>query len=401
MLNTHITHKKYLVAIMAVLICGKVAAQSPASIDLGGFDLFPSLKAEFGHDDNVIRSRDSEIESWKSTISPEFVLVNSYGLNEIQAGYRLERGNYFSSQVDNYTDHLFNLNGSFEFDVRNRLNILAVYKDDHDDRGTAFTIGQGDILNKPDQYKSTRVDATYSYGALTSKGRIDVNVGYGTTDYDINTPLYRSRDRNTTTLGGTFYYNVMPATDVTFDVIYNDIDYDFALDATAPLDSEEVRTLVGVEWDTTAKTTGYFKIGHRQKEFDDGSRANFSGLDWRVGVTWNPRTYSTVDFTTFTNTNETNGVGDFIDTQTYQFTWDHEWLDRVSTTFKALYSEDEYTGANATRIDDNITGIFTVNYAARRFVVIQAGYTFDSRNSNQNLIDFDRNIVSLTVNVTL
>ena len=395
------TRKKCLSALVASLICSQSAAQSPASIDVGGFDLYPSLKGEFGHDDNVIRSRDSEIESWKSTISPEFILVNSYGLNEIQAGYRLERGNYFSSQVDNYTDHLFNFSGAFEFDVRNRLNILAVYKDDHDDRGTAFTMGQGDILNKPDQYKSTQVDATYSYGALTSKGRIDVNVGYGTTDYDINTPIYRSRDRNTTSLAGTFYYNVMPATDLTLDVIYKDIDYDFALDATAPLDSEEVRTLVGVEWDTTAKTTGYFKIGHRQKDFDDGSRANFSGLDWLVGVTWNPRTYSTIDFTTFTTTNETNGVGDFIDTQTYELTWDHEWLDRVSTTFKALYSEDEYTGSNATRIDDNITGIFTVNYVARRFVVIQAGYTYDSRGSTQNLFDFDRNIVSLTVNVTL
>ena len=162
-----------------------------------------------------------------------------------------------------------------------------------------------------------------------------------------------------------------------------------------------MRTLVGVEWDTTAKTTGYFKIGHRQKDFDNGSRANFSGLDWLIGVTWNPRTYSTIDFTTFTTTNETNGVGDFIDTQTYELTWDHEWLDRVSTTFKALYSEDEYTGSNATRIDDNVTGIFTVNYAARRFMVIQAGYTRDSRGSTQNLFDFDRNIVSLTVNVTL
>ncbi|WP_334050122.1 outer membrane beta-barrel protein [Alteromonas gracilis] len=393
--------KKCLVTVLSAIVCGKTIAQTPASIELGGFDLYPSLKAEFGHDDNVLRDDDSEVESWKSTIAPEFILVNSFGLNTIQAGYRLERGNYFSSQADSYTDHLFNLAGNFELNVRHRVSFEAVYKDDHDERGTAFTIGQGDIIDTPDQYKSSKVDVTYSYGALTTKGRIDLTAGYLTTDYDIDTPLYRSRDRSTNSLGGTFYYQIMPATDLTFDVIYNNIDYDFALDPTTPLDSEEVRALVGVEWDTTAKTTGYFKIGHRQKEFDDGSREDFSGLDWRIGVTWSPRTYSTVDFTTFTNTNETNGVGDFIDTQTYQLSWDHEWLDRLSTTVKASYSEDEYTGSNASRVDDNITTMFTVNYVARRYMVVQAGFTHDRRNSNEDIIDFDRNIVSLTVNITL
>ena len=225
--------------------------------------------------------------------------------------------------------------------------------------------------------------------------------GYSSVDYDINTDLYRTRDRKTNTLAGTFFYNIMPATDLTLDVIYNDIDYDFAIDPTAPLDSEEVRTLVGVEWDTTAKTSGYVKIGHRQKEFDDGDRADFSGLDWLIGVTWNPRTYSTLDFTTFTTTNETNGEGDFIDRQTYQLTWDHKWQDRVSTSFEAIYSEDEYTGANSTRVDDNTTISFFVNYTARRYLMFNAGYTFDQRNSNQNVIDFNRNVVSVGLTVTL
>lgn len=393
--------KKCLVTVISAIVCGKAIAQTPASIDVGGFDLYPSLNAEFGHDDNVIRSNDSEIESWKSTIAPELILVNSYGLNEVQVGYRLERGDYFSSNVDDYTDHLFNALGKFEFNVRNRLEVLAIYTDEHDERGTNFSIGRGELLESPDTYKSYKFDATYSYGALTSTGRLDLNVGYSDTDYDINTPIYRSRDRDTTTLGGTFYYNVMPATDMTFDIIYNDINYDFALDPTAPLDSEELRLLVGVEWDTTAKTTGYIKVGHRQKEFDAGNREDFSGLDWKVGVIWTPRTYSTVDFSTYANTSETNGEGDFIDTQTFQVKWDHEWLDRVSTTVNLTYSQDDYTGANSTRVDDNTTATFSINYQAQRYLAFQAGYTFDQRDSNQNVIDFDRNIVTFTVDVTL
>lgn len=394
-------YKKSLIIATGLLVSLFSFAQTPASIDMGGFDLYPSLDSTFGHDDNLLRSDDSEVESWMSVISPELILVNSYGLNEFQVGYRLERGDYFSSQADDYTDHLLNASANLEFDVRNRLEILAIYMDDHDERGTNFTIGRGSSIETPDQFKQSRIDATYSYGAPTATGRLDLRVGYSSVDYDINTDLYRTRDRKTNTLAGTFFYNFLPATDLTLDVIYNDIDYEFALDSTAPLDSEEVRMLVGVEWDTTAKTSGYVKIGHRRKEFDNGDRADFSGLDWLIGVTWNPRTYSTLDFTTFTTTNETNGEGDFIDRQTYQLTWDHKWQDRVSTSFEVTFSEDEYTGANSTRIDDNTTISFFVNYTARRYLMFNAGYTFDQRDSNQNVIDFSRNVVSVGLTLTL
>jgi len=388
-------------AITSSFVSYDASAQQAASMDLGGFELFPAVQLSLFHDNNVIRSNDDEIDSWASAVIPEFILVNSYGLNEIQFGYRLSRADYFTSTNDDYTDHLLFSDIALDFNVRNRMNITAEYEYGHDDRGTGFSIGSGELLSSPDTYKYSNLSATYSYGALTSKGRIDFTLGYSGKDYDIDTDIYRTRDRSTVNMAGTFYYNIMPATDLTLDVIYNNINYDFAIDPTSPLDSEEVRTLVGVEWDTTAKTTGYFKVGHRRKEFDDGSRDNFSGLDWRIGVTWSPRTYSTVDFTTFTNTNETNGVGDFIDTQTYRVTWDHEWLERVSTTLRASYSEDEYTGSGATRIDDNTTASFFLNYQARRYMQVQLGVTHDRRNSNQVSIDFDRNILSLSLNITL
>tara|TARA_R110002153_G_scaffold119661_4_gene264739 strand:+ start:9079 stop:10269 length:1191 start_codon:yes stop_codon:yes gene_type:complete len=389
------------IALSSTFYGGTLVAQEAASIDVGGFDLFPSVQLDVLHDSNVIRSNDDEIDSWATTIAPEFILVNSYGLNEVQAGYRLTKGDYFSSKEDDYLDHFLFADVSLDFDVRNRLNVFAEYEDGHDDRGTGFSIGSGELLSSPDTYKYSNVSGTYSYGVLTSKGRVDFTLGYSGKDYDLDTDIYRTRDRNTVNVASTFYYNIMPATDLTLDIIYNNINYDFAIDPTSPLDSKEVRTLIGVEWDTSAKTTGYFKVGHRQKEFDDNTREDFSGLDWRVGVTWNPKTYSTIDFTTFTNTNETNGVGDFIDTHTYRLTWDHEWLDRISTTFRASYSKDEYTGSGATRVDDNTAATFAVNYQAQRYMVIAAGFTHDRRNSNQDAIDFDRNIVSLTLNVTL
>ena len=235
---------------------------------------------------------------------------------------------------------------------------------------------------------------------MTSKGRIDVTAGISIVDYDINTDNYRSRDRDTVNVGATFYYNVMPATDITFDVIFNDIEYDFALDADTPLDSEETRILVGAEWESTAQTTGYVKVGNRKKDFADPTRESFSGLDWQVGVVWTPKTYSTVEISTFTNTSETNGEGNFIDTETFQLTWNHQWLERVSSTFRTGYTVDTYTGGTD-RKDENISLGASLNYQMERYVLVQLGYDFEQRNSNRDQIDFDRNLLTLSVSITL
>lgn len=393
--------KFYLAAVAAAIVVGGEAhAQQAGSVELGGFELFPSVGVGLTHDSNITRSDTNEIESWKSTIVPEFLLVNNYGLDQYQIGYRMTRADYFSSQQDSFTDHLFTANANVEFDVRNRFSFSAQYEDGHDDRGTSFSIGIGDTLERPDTYKNYSVSGTYTYGAQTSKGRIDFTTGYSVVDYDLDTDAYRSRDRDTVNLGTTFYYNVMPATDLTFDVIYNDISYDFALDADSPLDSEETRILVGAEWESTAQTTGYVKIGNRKKDFADPTRENFSGLDWSVGVVWTPMTYSTLEVTAFTNTNETNGEGNFIDSDTFRMTWDHEWLERVSTTVRASYSVDKYTGGTD-REDDNVTIGASLNYQMQRYVLVQLGYDYDERESNRNEIDFDRNLLTLSVSITL
>ncbi|NVK57490.1 MAG: outer membrane beta-barrel protein [Alteromonadaceae bacterium] len=394
--------KLYLAAaVSGVLIGSNANAQDAAGIDLGGFQLFPTLAVDMTHDSNVTRADENEIDSWKRTIVPQLTLINNYGANQIQFGYKMTRADYLSSSADDFTDHLLSASAALELNSRNRLNVYAQYDDGHDDRGTSFTMGNGRSIDSVDTYKNASANAVYSYGAMTAKGRFDFSAGYSTVDYDIDTEAYRSRDLDRVDLGSTFYYRVMPATDLTFDVTYADVTYDFALDPTQPLDSTETRALIGMQWESTAQTTGYAKIGYRNKDFEAAGREEFNGVDWRVGVTWEPLTYSTVDFSAYTNTNETNGEGDFIETNTFLASWDHQWLERTSTTVNASYSTDTYTGAGSSREDKNTTVGMFVNYQMQRWLLIQTGYTFDQRDSNRDNIDFDRNLFSVSATVSL
>ena len=212
-------------AIGMVCVCSSSFAQEEVGIDLGAFELVPTLTTTVGFNDNVTRSSTDEIDSWFSTIVPKFTLVNNFGLNSLRFGYQLSRGDYFSSSADDYTDHLIFASLDYELNSRHRIKSSIDFEDGHDDRGESFSIGRGDELGAPDEFKEGEVDFTYSYGALSAQARLDLNLNYRDLDYKIDTDEYKARDRTKSKVGGTFYYNIGAATDLLFETSITDVEY--------------------------------------------------------------------------------------------------------------------------------------------------------------------------------
>ena len=396
--------KTYLFTALATLLSTfSVQSQDAGRVEVGSFDLIPVLDYSLAYDNNLTRADTNEISSWVSNITPEVILLNNFGANQLQFGYRLDRGVYHSSQKDNYTDHFLNAALDYEINARHKVKTSIDWEDGHDDRGTRFSIGNGNQLNSPDQYTHTDIDLVYTYGVLTAPLGLDLLANYKSLDYDINTPLYRSRDRDITTTGATLRYELAPLTDFTLDYIHKEVDYDFALSADNPLDSTEDLFLLGIDWESTAQTSGYAKLGYRQKDFEAAQRDTFNGVDWQLGVVWEPVSYSRVNVTTFTNTNETNGEGNFIKSRTFRANWEHDWLERLSTRVVFAFDKDKYEGVEGitVRRDDNIRLSTGVGYDFRRWMVINLDYIMEQRNSNRDVIDYDRDQIKLSVRITL
>ena len=64
-------------AIGMACVCTSSFAQE-VGIDLGAFELVPTLTTTVGFNDNVTQSRgnEQEIDSWFSVVTPRFTLVN-------------------------------------------------------------------------------------------------------------------------------------------------------------------------------------------------------------------------------------------------------------------------------------------------------------------------------------
>ena len=380
-------------------------AQQAGRIEMDGYDLIPEFSTEVLYIDNVTYATDSspQISSWVNVISPQITAVTRFSNNSIEAGYQLRHGEYFSSSADNYTDHIAHVTGNFEMNSRHRFITKARYEDGHDERGRGYSNGVGSELDSVDTYKNPEITGVYSFGAKSSPGRLDLNIGYEEISYDDDALAYPIRDRNYKKVGGKFFYRIAGSTNLVLDAMHKQIEYDVATNPQNPLDSDETRVLAGVSWESTASTTGFAKLGYKEKSFEAPTREKFTGVDWEVGLSWLPRSYSKIELSTRADTRETNGEGDFIRGQDYRLSWNHAWLDRFSTTMKLIYEQEDYEGAQLIdpREDDTTRALLSADYQFRRWLQLGVYYQFSERDSNREIVTYDRNVMGLTAKVTL
>ena len=401
-------------ALCTALATATASAQEAGSIGLGGFDLIPTVTTSLSYDDNVTRSIANSTDSFVSIIAPELMLLNNFGANQLQVGYSLKRGDYFSTSEDDYTDHFLSASLGMELNSRNRFNTSVLFEAGHEARGTGFSLGGGDALTSVDKYKQKDFNFVYSYGALSANARIDVNLAVQDMDYDskfiavVNAAgvteqvdNYRSRDRTSETIGTSFYYNLASATDLVVDLVHKNLDYDVARDPLNPLDSAESSVLVGVKWESTAATTGYAKVGIKRKDFDVETRDNFTGNIWQAGVTWQPYDRSTFNLVTNSDTRETNAEGNFIVAETIAVDWQHQWMERLSTTASVAYGTDTYDAQSNERKDKTSDFSLVAAYQFTRWMTVQAGYKFEKLTSNRQSIGYNRTLFSITARITL
>jgi hypothetical protein len=381
--------------------CSTAFSQEDVGIDLGIFELVPTLNANLGFNDNVSRSNDNKVDSWFSITQPKLELVNKFGHSSVRLGYQLSKGDYFSSSADDYTDHLLFASLNYELNSRNRLKAVVEYEDGHDARGSVYSIGAVNNLSSPDEYKQEEIDLIYSYGVLSAQARLDLNLNYRNLDYKLNTVDYLIRDREYRTADATFFYDIGSATELLIEARIKEIAYEYLPVGDASLDSVESSVLLGAKWESSASTTGYAKFGYQEKDFDDQARDSFSGVKWQAGIIWQPYQRATFELDTQDETRETDGEGNFIRRKEVALQWRHQWLERLNSRASVAFGNDAYEGDASDRKDEVSEVNLALIYQFKRWLSFDVGYTYSERDSNKQTIDYDQNLYTLTANVSL
>lgn len=386
-------------AAAAFFAAGPTLAQDqagPGGFPVGPMTVYPGIDLAIGHDDNLFLQPTATRSSTFTTVSPYVRAEAKTGPHKFDIGFNIVDGRYLDSSADNYTDYSLTGGAGLVFSGRASLRLNAALRHGHDARGST----DRGIAAVPDEYDNAGIEGVFSYGAPGARGRFEINAGAFARRYTNNRLTTEVSDRDTTALGGTFYWRVMPRTELLAQASFTDIDYRLA---ASTQDSTESRYLFGVKWEATAKTTGTAKFGRMTKKFDSGTRADVSGASsWDVGVRWSPLTYSVFDFVTSKTTGESTGIGDATVNNAYGVTWSHAWSSRLRTQALVNYTNSTFTGTTGLgREDDTTAWGLRVDYDFRRWLRFGAAYTHSERDSNAAGFNYKRNLLLFTVGATL
>jgi polysaccharide biosynthesis protein VpsM len=358
-----------------------------------GIYFYPSVNLGFGHNDNLLLTRDNTLGSDFINLAPRVMAEMKNKGDRYTALASVDRTTYLNSSPDNRTNSEFKLAGDNYFTTRARAGWSAAYVTNTDDRGT---LGRP-LSDQPDRWHATRLDARLIYGAAEAKGRAEVDLGHDAKTYDNNRTYTALDDFTTTSVAGRLYYRLGSRSLALVEMRNAQASYDS--DLAKASNNTERRYYLGLTWDVTAATTGIVKLGRMTKDFDLASVNGYSGSSWEATVRWLPRTYSVFEFVANRSTGESTGVGTYDLNSTVSANWQHTWTKSLKSEAMVTHLERSY--GNSSRTDSANMYSLTLDYAVLRWLKMGVALGRTDYSSSDPTAEYTRNIVMATLKATL
>lgn len=390
---------------------GQDAPGKPTGIPWGPVTVYPEADLTFKSNDNIYGQKLVKKSANITVLAPKVKIEAKDGPHTYDATYKVERGTYSGVSSASYTDQALTGNAAWVFTGRSGLKLTADYQLGHEDQGS---IPGATTHATPDKFRQTSFKGLAGYGAEGAQGRIEVDGDLTSRRYDnfksdaFGNPDNTKRDRDNTKLGATFYWRVMPKTQLLFQAVQNKVDYKTGsfvgvggAASWTTLDSTERNYLVGVTWEAAAKTTGIFKVGRLKKDFSDAGLRDFSATNWDATIKWSPLTYSSFDFTTGRSTSEASTGNASLDTK-YGVNWSHAWNSRLSSVASFNNTKAEYQGNAGVAQTDKTNALgLKLSYQWTRNFRVGAGYDRTDKTSSNVGSEFKRNLYSVFLNAAI
>lgn len=375
----------------------------PANVRMGSLYLTPTLDLEQLYTDNLLRTTNQELDTWGTIARPRLQTWAQHDLDTYSLTYQLEDGRYVDSSDDDYTNHLFRSDIHKEFYEPHVLDVFAKYVNAYEPRGTGLVEGDlSALIDEPLKYELTGFGGQYTLGSDNTRGKLELEARTEDRKYKNFRELTRRYDRDEDALRATVFYRVGGRTDALAEIRMIDTDYRVDLfqddSSLGALDSEEYTYLIGASWEATGNTTGSVKLGVFDRNLDS-ERNSDSGFSWEVDIIWEPRTYATFEVGTRRYSEETNGVGDYVNARDYHVSWDHDWSSRIHSRVAMLYGDDEYP--SSARNDDRYEAEARLDYRFRLWCDFGVGYRYDKQASTIRSLDYTRNEFFIDVKLSL
>jgi polysaccharide biosynthesis protein VpsM len=296
---------------------------------------------------------------------------------------------YYSEDSNlNTTDGI--LEGLFRYNMRGGLSLQLIDRFTHgEDR---FDIGSVPGVNEG-SYKSNIIMATADW-RMTEKLRLKLDYSNFTLNYDENIDAFKTRVDNALDLYGYYVYSVK--TSFFIEDKYIDVSYDTASED----DNKQNYIYGGIDWKSTEKLSFLAKAGLQKKNYDNNgtgfaARKDYSGLalDLQTLYKFSEKTKFSLDIYRMNEeTDSTLASGKQVLGAT--FGYKQKFTDKLSATLGITYEDADYAQLVAQKRDDKRFAVQpAVQYLFREWLLAELSYTFERRDSTDDLFDYQTNTI--------
>ncbi len=376
----------------------------PLGVRLGSFLLYPALSTGLVYNDNVFATQNNTKSDFIATVVPRFDLRSNFGRHELRLTAEAEAGRYFDNTSENYVD--YNLAGTGRLDVGTEGAFTGGFghRRAHEGRGDPDSQVNVNDRDEPILYTVTGGNAGYRQGF----GRFNASIRFGADFLDFQDV----ERRNATTVAQDFRnrwiyqtqarlgYEILPGYEAFLRGTHTAIAYDRRDPAGFQRDSDGFEAVVGARLDITGLIVGEVFAGYLERDYDDARLKDFDGLTFGGRLDWAVTQLTTVYGIARRSVLETTRFNaSSIEQTLFAVGVDHELLRqfivdaqlrRITDVFQGVSIEDQYWRAT-------VGGTYTFN----RNMFVNAGYTYETRDSDAVGRDYDANIVTLRLGFRL
>ena len=233
--------------------------------------------------------------------------------------------------------------------------------------------------------------------------RLRAKVGYDNfyLDYDEEVDSFLNRDDNAIGLYGYLIYSEKSSFFINYD--YIDVAYDdVAFDAK---DNEQHFIYVGWDWASTEKTGLLVKLGYQKKDFNDNTvftdNPDLFAFEFQMEHDFTPKT--TLIAIISHKMEESDSY--IASGKTVLAAWlrlSHEFSDRLSALLDFQFENADYDQIVPIERDDDRYFIRpAVQYVFNDWFMAELAYSYDTRNSTEEIFEYDTNTFYLQLNFAL
>jgi hypothetical protein len=374
------------------------ASANKENDDHSGTVFYPAAGIGVSTDDNINRTPDRQQSATIFHLRPAIGVQTSKNATRFLASYDGNYAKYSGTVADdlyNYDDHhvFAGVNG---YGRKTAYDIGLDYQRGHDSTsGNSIN----DNLRRFDQWDRYSLIGSTDLGARGARFNLRLDGLLENQRQDV----LKSIDYDTAALGAMLKIRIAGKTSGVIEGGWRRWDY---INSNSGADRYYGR--IGLTWEATAKTRALITYGSESYRPDNpgepivsdtfgptfGRNEETDNATWQGKLDWEMRRRDLLTLGTYQGSRNSRGTGSHSLSTRYTIGWTHDWSERIRSNLGYMSGTEDYKGVD--RIDDLVSYNFDLSYKFRRNMLLRGFYIFEDKDSDVELVSYDRNRAGLS-----